>query len=42
MPDMAEAKTQIVGAVGAALLAGGGVTVTMGIYEAQEHHSAVG
>lgn len=42
MPYMAEVKTQAVGAIGAALLAGGGVTVAVGIYEAQEHHSAVG
>jgi hypothetical protein len=39
---MAEAKTQAVGAIGAVLLAAGGVTATIGIFEAQEHRSAVG
>lgn len=42
MHHMAEAKTQAVGAIGAVLLAGGGVTATIGVYEAQAHHSAMG
>ncbi len=38
---MAEAKTQTIGAVGAVLLTASGVTAAIGVFEAQEHHSAV-